>query len=73
MGISPGTVVEVCQRKREPEKKAKLYWLIYPDKLKSEMRGEGENTRKGKIAIKQGNAAYEEMGTGNSGNWWLWL
>lgn len=35
------------------------------------MRSEGENTRKRKIAIKQGKAAYKGMGTAKSGNWWL--
>lgn len=51
-GISPETAAEKgYQAKREPEKKPKWSWLVYPDKPKSEMTSEGENTRKGKIAI----------------------
>lgn len=40
-GISPGTAAKKgYQGKRKPEKKSKLSWLVYPDKLKSEMRSE---------------------------------
>lgn len=60
-------IVKAYQDKTEPEKKSKLSCLVYPDKLKSEMRSEGENTINGKIAFKQGMAAYKGMGTDGCG------